>query len=459
MAEMIGTDTRRVVLGLGKTGHSIAAWLSAQGKPFHIMDTRDAPPYLEAVKTFCPADSIAVGGWRHDWLAEATELYVSPGIALAEPEIQQALDQGASLISDVDIYCQYTTASVIAVTGSNGKSTVVSLLAEMARAAGLNALAGGNIGTPVLELLDEPHDVAILELSSFQLEMTHSLQADVAMVLNVSPDHMDRYPDMLAYRAAKHRVFNGCRRVVFHADDPLTQPLVSEEMPQQAYALGRRDLGLLSIESDARGIHLFQGVEALHTWPTLKIKGRHNALNVLSAVSVASLMEWDLSAVLAAIEQYPGLPHRCEWVAEIKGVTFINDSKGTNVGATLAALDGLAPECAGRLHLLAGGDGKSADFKSLGEACVRLKIALQTYGQDGDSVAAAAEEQGADVVRHATLEDALSSAWQAASPGDWVLLSPACASFDQYKSFEARGEAFVAAVNGLDADDATREAV
>lgn len=450
MVQMIGTDTERLILGLGKTGHSIAAWLSGQGRAYRVLDTRETPPYAEAVRALCPPERLHFGGWRDDWLEQADELYVSPGLSLSEPHIQHALDRGALLVSDIDLYRQHSEAKVIAVTGSNGKSTVVRLLEAMGRKAGKRALAGGNIGRPALDLLQETHDLAVLELSSFQLEMTHALNADVAMVLNISPDHLDRYPDMMAYRAAKHRIFQGCQGVVVHVDDPLTAPLVSEQMPHRIYSLTRRDIGVLSLERDATGLHLYQGLERVHTWDRLYLKGRHSQLNILAALSAGLLMGWPLKAMTTAVAEFQGLPHRCAWAGEVGGVTYINDSKGTNVGATLAALDGLHDECPGQLHLLAGGDGKQAEFDPLGEACARLQIGLQIFGRDGEQIAVAAERHGVtDIGRHETLEAALSAAHQRARPGDWVLLSPACASFDQFASFEARGQAFVSQVQAL----------
>lgn len=447
MSKVIGTDTERLILGLGKTGFSMASWLARQGRSFRVLDTRDDPPYLAAVRELCPQSHIHTGGWRQDWLDAADELYVSPGLALSQEPIRQALAKGAMLVSDIDLYRQHSQASVIAVTGSNGKSTVVRLLEHIAQALGLQALAGGNIGRPVLDLLEEPHELAVLELSSFQLEMTHALNADVAMVLNISPDHMDRYPDMTAYRAAKHRIFTGCQAIVVHAEDPLTAPLVSEQMPRQAYSLKQADIGLLSLQTEPGGVRLYRGLEPVYLWSGLALKGRHNQLNILAALSAGMLQGWSLTAMAEAVGSYRGLPHRCEWVADQAGVTFINDSKGTNVGATLAALDGLAPECAGRMHLLAGGDGKAADFRPLGETCQRLGVSVYSYGRDGEQIAQACRQAGSERVWiEDTLLAALAQARARSAPGDWVILSPACASFDQFADFEARGEAFRQAV-------------
>lgn len=448
MSQLIGTDIRRVILGLGKTGFSMAAFLAEQGRSFQIMDTRAQPPYADAIGALCPPEQVFLGGWQSEWLQAADELYVSPGVPLADPEIAAAIEHGARVVSDVELYRRHSQAEIVAVTGSNGKSTVVSLLHAMARESGVIAAVGGNIGTPVLDLLKRNHDVAILELSSFQLEMLEDLNASVAMVLNISPDHMDRYPDMAAYRAAKHRIFEGSASVVVHDDDPLTQPLLSDQRPQERYALSRKEPGLLSLHTEADGVHFYEGLTLRHRWPALRLKGRHNQLNILAALGAAKLLGWSQSQALKAVAEFPGLPHRCQWVAEHRDIAFINDSKGTNVGATLAALEGLSPECPGRLHLLAGGDGKGARFDALAETCARYGIAVYTFGRDGQKIAAACTGK-ADTTSRETMDDALIAACEAARPGDWILLSPACASLDQYANFEARGDAFVQAVSAL----------
>lgn len=448
MAQLIGTDKQRVVIGLGKTGYSMASWLAAQGVPFRVMDTRDNAPYAARFAAEYPQIELCLGQWATEWLQSADELYVSPGVALAEPEVAAAIAKGASVVSDVALYARQTQAPIIAVTGSNGKSTVVTLLGEVARHLDINAVVAGNIGKPVLDLMHEPHELAILELSSFQLEMVEHLNARVALVLNISPDHMDRYEDIAAYRLAKHRIFDGCDSLVVNADDVLTQPLMSSARPFKAYSLRRKDIGQLSAVVETDGIHIFDGLQEVIHWPMLRLKGRHNLQNILAVLSVAQLMSWPLAQVAEAIANFAGLPHRCEWVAEIDGVTFVNDSKGTNVGATVAALEGLAPECSGQLHLLAGGDSKSADFKPLAKTCGALKVAVYTYGRDGAAMADACQSEHVVAARATTLDEALTQARGAAKSGDWVLLSPACASFDQFANFEARGVAFAQSVRG-----------
>lgn len=451
MTQLIGTDKQRVVVGLGKTGYSMATWLAEQGVPFRVMDTRDEAPYAAQFVAEQPHIEVCLGRWADEWLAQADELYVSPGVALAEPVLSAAVARGAQVVSDVALYARQSLAPIIAVTGSNGKSTVVTLLGEVARHVGVQAVVAGNIGKPVLDLLHEPHELAILELSSFQLEMVEHLNARVAMVLNISPDHMDRYDDLAAYRLAKHRIFNGCDSLVVNADDVLTQPLMSSARPFIAYSLRRKDLGMLSVEVDSDGVHIYDGLQVILHWPSLRLKGRHNLQNILAVLAVAKLMAWPMDVVGEAIAGFGGLPHRCEWVAEQNGVTYVNDSKGTNVGATIAALEGLVPECQGRLHVLLGGDSKAADFAPLAKVCRTLGVAAYTYGRDGELIAAACTGAGVDVLRHETMTQALAAARARAVAGDWVLLSPACASFDQFKNFEARGDAFARAVKGGDA--------
>ncbi|MFC3852393.1 UDP-N-acetylmuramoyl-L-alanine--D-glutamate ligase [Salinispirillum marinum] len=447
--QLISTDTQRVVIGLGKTGYSMATWLAEQGLTFRVIDTRTAPPYAAQFVAEQPQVEVCLGRWQADWMNSANELYVSPGVALAEPVIAEAIARGARVVSDIGLYARQSTAPIIAVTGSNGKSTVVTLLGEVARHLGINAAVAGNIGKPVLDLLHEPHDIAILELSSFQLEMIDELNAQVAMVLNISPDHMDRYPDFAAYRLAKHRIFNGCESLVVNADDVLTQPLMSSKRPFQAYSLQRKDMGMLYGESNPHGVRIFDGLEERMAWDALRIKGRHNLQNILAVVSVAKLMGWPMPEVAQAIGQFKGLPHRTEWVAEHEGITYVNDSKGTNVGATIAAIEGLASDCAGRMHVLLGGDSKSADFSALAKTCAVQGVSAYTYGRDGARIASVCTAAGVPTDSVTTMVEALAAARNKATSGDWVILSPACASFDQFTNFEARGDAFVAAVETL----------
>lgn len=449
----------RLVVGMGATGLSLARWLHARQLPFRVVDSRTDPPNLDALRAICPDEHRACGRWPAEWFASAAELYVSPGVPLADPDIARALARGASLESDVAIYCRHRSAPIIAVTGSNGKSTVVTWLVEAARAAGIDAVAGGNIGTPVLELLATPHELAVLELSSFQLEMVDALNADVAMVLNVSPDHLDRYERFDDYRAAKHRIFTGCGAAVVNVDDPVTRPDASAAAIIR-YALGNRQdhPEAVTLEPGANGATLWHGGQCLWQWhQPWALKGRHNQLNALATLAVARWLNWPLDRVAPAIASFRGLPHRCEWVGDPGGVTCINDSKGTNVGATLAALNGLLPECRGQMHLLLGGDGKGADFRPLIAALHQAGARAYCYGKAGAELSALCAGAAVPAVTVDTLDEAFDAAADKAVAADWIVLSPACASLDQFPNYAKRGERFRACVHQLPSRQAAPE--
>lgn len=425
-----------LILGLGETGLSVARYLLAQKQPFQVFDTRAEPPGAAALKAIAPSVPTHFGGWRTDWLAAAEHLYVSPGLALSEPHIQAAIARGVQIHNDIDLYLLKTTAEVIAVTGTNGKSTVVSLLEHVAQSMGLRALAGGNIGRPALSLLEQPHDWAILELSSFQLELVQFLRPRVALILNITPDHLDRYPDMSAYTAAKQRIFNGAQAGACHLDDATTY--APFPIAQQHYALGRIEPELLSLVCQTGRWHLYAGTESVFEWAKSPLVGRHNQLNALAALAAGKQCGWDLVAMAATLASYRGLPHRCERVSSHGGVTFINDSKGTNVGATLAALDGLFTECSGHFYLLVGGQDKGADVSPLWARCAELAITVLAFGESAPRW----HQQYRAIQVFQTLDQAFAQACSRAEVGDWVVLSPAGASLDQYTSYAARGEHF-----------------
>jgi UDP-N-acetylmuramoylalanine--D-glutamate ligase len=435
---MQASAAAHLVLGLGETGLSVARYLLAQQQPFRVLDTRVEPPGAAVLKALAPDVPVHLGGWQDDWLATAEHLYLSPGLPLAEPRIQAAIARGVQLHNDIDLYVHNTSAKIIAVTGSNGKSTVVSLLEYLAQAIGLKALAGGNIGQPALNLLEQPHDWAILELSSFQLELVQSLRAEVAMILNITPDHLDRYPDMAAYTAAKQRIFLGAQAAVCHLNDATTEPVAPMTGPILQYALDQTaPHGLTLVQHDSNW-HLMLGAETVFSWAQCPVVGRHNQLNALAALSAGYLCGWDLVAMAQALNGFQGLAHRCERVATVHGVTFINDSKGTNVGATLAALDGLLPECSGQFFLVLGGQDKGADFAPLWARCAQANLTVLAFGESAPTW----QQQYPALQRFKTLEEAFAEVVSRVQSGDWVVLSPAGASFDQYSGYAARGNHF-----------------
>ena len=447
--QLIGTDKQRIVIGLGKTGLACACWLFKRGIKFSIVDTRTNPPGLEDFHARCPGVDVRCGPLDADYLSRADELIVSPGLSLKEPAIAKAIENGVSVCGDIELFCREVQAPVIAITGSNGKSTVTTLMGLMAEKSGVTVGVGGNIGTPVLDLLEQgPKDLYVLELSSFQLETTHSLRAVAATVLNVTPDHMDRYDSLLDYHQAKHRVYRGCTGAVWNRDDQLTSPLVADSVQTLSFGLnsprGLKDFGLVREEGKA---WLVQGLERLMCTDELRIKGTHNQANALVALALGSLAGLPREGMLDALREFTGLPHRCEWLAEINGVSWFNDSKATNVGAAVAAIEGLAGDLSGNIVLIAGGDGKGADFSELCPAVRQSVSHTITLGADG---AAIAETLQSCTHLHSaeSLEDAVMQAGELVAPGDAVLLAPACASFDMFRSYEHRGDEFRKLVEG-----------
>lgn len=434
---------RTVVAGLGRTGLSCARYLHAQGLEFAVTDSRAVPPELDALKDMVPATAIRTGGLDVALLDNAAQVIASPGLSLDEPLLVAARARGIPVHGDIELFARAATAPTVAITGTNGKSTVTTLVALMTRAAGCEALAGGNLGPPALELLDQPvPDFYVLELSSFQLDTTSSLTPVAAAVLNVTPDHMDRYASLADYAASKGRIFDRARVAVINEDDALVR-----DMPRAGQAV----LGFsiehpaeFSISSSASDPVLLHRGQPLVAMSELKVSGLHNAANALAAFAMLEAMSLPLAPAIQALKQFAGLPHRAQWVADVGGVRFIDDSKGTNVGATLAAVAGMP----GSLVVIAGGQGKGQDFAPLADAFRGKVRHAVLIGQDARLIAAALH--GVATIEFATtMEDAVLKAANAARPGETVLLSPACASLDMFRDYGHRGDVFAAAVKGL----------
>ncbi len=454
MAELIASNRLTVVVGLGATGLSVARFLSAQGEPFVVVDSREQPPALAQLRSELPAVRTELGALNAATLCSADQLIVSPGLALDTPALVEAAHAGVDIMGDIELFARHAEAPIVAITGSNGKSTVTSLLGEMARLAGKNAGVGGNLGTPALDLLGDDKDLYVLELSSFQLETVKSLGAEVATVLNVSPDHMDRYGTILDYHRAKHRVFKGARQIVVNRNDSLSQPLIGDGVKQWNFALGKPDFGAFGLlEQQGESWLAFQ-FEPLLAVGELRIKGRHNIANALAALALGHAVDLPRAAMLAALRSFSGLPHRCQNIAQHQGVVWIDDSKATNVGATVAAIEGLSAEplnaaaSVANIILIAGGQAKGQDFSALTKALPGKVKQVVLMGQD----AAQIEQALAQCVpshRETSMGDAVGAAARLAVEGDIVLLSPACASFDMFSGFEARGRCFAEAVAEL----------
>lgn len=444
--QLQGNPSHAAIIGLGRSGLATAVFLSKNGLDVDVYDSSNKPALRKQLHQQAPdvqitCGSLAVERWRHDSL-----LVVSPGVPLTHPDLTPLLAQGVRPVGDVELFAQCVQAPVIAITGSNGKSTVTVLLGEILKHAGRKVAVGGNIGVPVLELLDdEKNEIYVLELSSFQLETTWSLNPVIATVLNVAADHMDRYVDMDDYIASKAKIFNGNGKMLLNADDPATEKLLKSGRDKiffgSAAPEADKDYGLS--ELDGR-LYLFRGTQSLMAADEIHLAGQHNLLNVLAAWALASNIGIEDHVIKGAVAKFSGLPHRMEWLASVNGVDWINDSKGTNVGATVAAIQGLNRP----VVLIAGGIAKDADFSPLREVAGQHVKAVILIGRDAGKIAAALTGE-VPVNIAGNMDDAVRMGAEMAQAGDVVLLSPACASFDMYQNFEHRGDDFRRCVGGL----------
>ena len=439
----LAAGSRALVLGLGRTGLSCARYLRGKGLDVRVADTRAEPPCAGALRAQVPDAELHTGAFVPSLLDGVAQVVISPGLSLREPLAVEAARRGLPVVGDIELFAREVRAPVAAITGTNGKSTVTALLAELASAAGRSAVAGGNLGEPALDLLERPvPDLYVLELSSFQLETTCSLGTATATVLNVTPDHLDRYDSVEDYAAAKAHVFDGCEVAVVNADDARVRA-----MPRP----GQRVL-TFSLEDAAADYSVVRAPdpllacrgEPLLPVAALRLRGEHNAANALAALAMCEALELPRGPVLDALAAFGGLPHRAQWVADVGGVRFVNDSKGTNVGATVAAVAGLD----GPLVLIAGGDGKGQDFSALRAAFDGKVRHVVLIGRDAPRLAAALDGV-CPTERAADMHAAVLAARAAARPGETVLLSPACASLDMFRDYAHRGEEFAAAVRGL----------
>jgi UDP-N-acetylmuramoylalanine--D-glutamate ligase len=445
---LIASDHFRIVVGLGKSGMSLVRFLANRGVSFAVADTREHPPELATLRRDYPQVEVRCGALDVEFLCRADELYVSPGLALATPALQQAAMRGVKLSGDIELFARNAKAPIVAISGSNAKSTVTTLVGEMAAAAGKRVAVGGNLGTPALDLLSDDVELYVMELSSFQLETTDQLGAEVATVLNISEDHMDRYTGLPAYHLAKHRIFRGARQVVVNRQDALTRPLIGEGVPCWTFGLNKPDRNGFGLREENGEKYLAFQFDNLLPVRELKIRGGHNQANALAALALGHAVGLPFDAMLASLKTFAGLVHRCQWLRELNGVNYYDDSKATNVGAALAAIEGLGADIDGKLVLIAGGDGKGADFTPLKAPVAAHCRAVVLLGRDADLLAATFGDS-VPLVRVTTLEEAVQRAADIAQEGDAVLLSPACASLDMFKNFEERGQLFARAVGDL----------
>ena len=439
----------KVVAGLGISGVSAVNFLHEQGYQVAVTDSRPTPPGHDQI----PADvKTSFGKLDQELLLQAEEIILSPGLAPQLPEIQAAIAKGISVVGDIQLLRRATDVPIVAITGSNAKSTVTTLMGLMAKDAGKKVAVGGNLGRPALDLLKDQPELLVLELSSFQLETTSHLNAEVAVVLNMSEDHLDRHGNMLGYHQAKHRIFQGVKKVVFNRDDALSRPLVPDTTPMQSFGLNAPDLNQYGVLRDADGtLWLARGLQRLIKSSDLYIQGMHNVANALACLALGEAIGLPMESMLETLKHFKGLEHRCEYVKTVHDVRYYNDSKGTNVGATLAAIDGLGAAIEvkkGKVALILGGQGKGQDFAPLRSSIEKYAKVVVLIGEDAPVIEQAI--QGATKILHAaTLKEAVELCQRETQAEDVVLLSPACASFDMFKSYNDRGQQFVACVNSL----------
>lgn len=435
------SSARLLIVGLGSTGYSTARFLQQTPIKFAVVDSRKHPPLIDEFREQMPDVPVFSGGFDQSAFEVATHLLVSPGVSLNENAIHKAIQAGVTIMSDIDLFACATDKPIIGITGSNGKSTVTSMLGDMGNAAGIKTAIGGNLGTPALDLLQQEAELYVLELSSFQLERTTALNARAATVLNVSPDHLDRHDGMDGYAREKQRIFRGDGCLVLNADDPMVMAMAEPNRSCLSFSIQQSaDFYVQKGDVD----HLMFREQRLMAANDLNLEGSHNIANALSALALGHAIGLNIDAMCRALKKFKGLPHRMQRVAETQGIRWVNDSKATNIGACIAALQGYQR----KVILIAGGDGKGADMSELTPIVKEKAKAVILMGKDATLI-----DQALDrcvLTRFANdMKEAVKIAAELAQAGDSVLLSPACASLDQYKSYADRGNKFAEAVMGL----------
>ncbi len=439
----------KVVAGLGISGVAAVNFLHERGYRVAVTDSRATPPGHDQIPTQVQT---SFGQLDQELLLSAEEIIISPGLDPKLPEIQAAVAKGIPVVSEIQILRRATDKPIVAITGSNAKSTVTTLFGLMAAEAGKKVAVGGNLGRPALDLTKDDPELYILELSSFQLETTSNLNAEVAVILNMSEDHLDRHGDMMGYHTAKHRIFQGVKKVVHNRDDSLTRPLVPDVTPMQSFGLNAPDLNQYGVLRSENGeIWLARGRERLLKSSEMYIQGTHNVANALACLALGEAIGLPLESMLDTLKTFKGLEHRCEFVKEVAQVRYYNDSKGTNIGATLAAVDGLGMAIeaqGGKVAIILGGEGKGQDFRALRDSLSKYAKVAVLIGVDAPIIEEAITGT-TRLLKAETLEQAVALCQQHTQQGDVVLLSPACASFDMFKGYSQRGQQFVACVNAL----------
>ena len=443
-----------LILGLGVSGYSCVKYLSKKNEDFTVIDSRKNPPMLEKLKAEFPAvkyvmDVDLVSNSLN--LAQVETLVISPGISVDNAVAAAIIGNSGKVVGDIELFSREATAPIVAITGSNAKTTVTTLVGEMAKEANIAVGVGGNIGTPVLDLLEQNQSkLYVLELSSFQLEITENLNATVATILNLTDDHMDRYSDFEEYKKAKQKIFSDCSNIVINRDQPGLVTDADRNKNSISFGLNKpttRQLGL--IEEDGQRFIAYEDTRLINS-DELHIEGEHNLLNAMAALALGMMVKIPTEKMISCLKKFKGLPHRCEWVAKIDDIQFYNDSKATNVGACIAALEGLGKRLTGNILLIAGGDGKGSDFSPLIGPVNNFVSMVFLFGRDAHELELQLQGSAATIMVQ-DLTEAVDLAWQHAKSGDLILLSPACASLDMFDDYQQRGDQFKELVSEIEA--------
>lgn len=444
------SQTVYLIAGLGKTGQSIARYLSRRHQPFKVFDTRTKVKNLDDFLAEFPETDIFLGEMPEAEMASIHAVITSPGVSLEHPVLVGLAKRGIPIFGDIECLAREVRVPMVAITGTNGKSTVTTLVGEMAKTAGIVTAVAGNIGDAVLDVLDDGQQYAlwVLELSSFQLELTTSLSPTASTILNVTPDHLDRHHTLDAYIAAKQRIYARTRDAICNRDDKVTIPTTSTTAKVSSFGFDEPASGQWGIRLHQGEPYLAYGNQCFLAADAMKIKGKHNWVNALAACALAHAIGISFDVMKDVLQRFTGLPHRTQWVRTLNEVDWINDSKGTNIGATISAITGLGGARSGKIVLIAGGQGKGADFRDLRTSMQDYVRAMVLIGEDANKLEAALHDV-VEIAHASSLEMAVSVAQQFAQPGDVVLLSPACASLDMFRDYNHRGEVFTTLVEAL----------
>ena len=433
------------IVGMGATGLSVARFLSSMCISFQIIDSRETPPNFDLILKEFPDAPLFLGEFSMEIFKKFDLVILSPGVSLNQPVLCDLKSHGVEVIGDLELFLSVAKAPIAAITGSNGKSTVTTMVGMMAQSSGLDVAVGGNLGTPMLDLLSDDRDLYVLELSSFQLELIEDMKGAIVCLLNVSADHMDRYDNLKEYAAAKHRIFNGASVAIFNREDHQTTPSAAVGVKSFNFALDTSDKAQCGINFSDQGKFLSFDANPLVEISSIATQGKHNHMNALAALAIGSVIGIKPEFIISTLKSFKGLPHRCEAVTTLNDVLFINDSKGTNVGATLAAIEGFGTLGRKNLLLLAGGQAKGQNFDQLKQAVEKFVKCGVFFGQDADQIENVLGSK-TKVYRADSVASAVSIAKREATAGDIVLFSPACASFDSFSGFEERGRSYQKAV-------------